>query len=203
MHLLKKEEILASLASDTEDSLFIDPLLDQAQIGEVTVDLRLGYDFLVSILTRKPYLNIGQTDNDYRGTESYFQSTRRRLGDRFMLYPGQVVLTTTIEYFSLPKKICADLLIRSSYARLGVHLNTMIQPGFRGCFPVELYNHGNNALELVVGSRMFQARLFQLPYSVEYLAGDRRKYYGNVRPTVSRASRDADLLKLDKIRRTP
>ncbi|ASY59182.1 hypothetical protein SS05631_b50900 (plasmid) [Sinorhizobium sp. CCBAU 05631] len=31
-------------------------MLDDKQIGEMTVDLRLGYDFLVSIVTRRLYI---------------------------------------------------------------------------------------------------------------------------------------------------
>ena len=73
----------------------------------------------------------------YRGIGSFFQATRRELGDRFVLYPHQMVLATTLEYVSLPADIYADLLTRSSFNRLGIHLSTMIQPGFRGCFPLD------------------------------------------------------------------
>jgi dCTP deaminase len=193
--ILGRDEIRTLLASSDEDSLFLDPLLDPEQVGAVTVDLRLGYDFLVSVLTRRPYIAIYQ-DEDYRSTASYFQSTRRELGDRFILYPGQVVLTTTLEYVSLPSTVYADIISRSSYNRLGIAINTMLQPGFRGCAPIELFNHGNNAIELVVGSRMFQARLFRTASQAHYLDGSPRKYYGDVRPTASRASQDADLVRL-------
>ena len=93
------------------------------------------------------------------------------------------------------------MLTRSSYTRLGVPMNTMIQPGFRGCFPVELFNQGNNPVELVVGSRVFQTRLFKISHKSNYSGGrEPRKYFGNVRPTASRASDDADLVRLEKIR---
>ena len=200
MELLHKGEIEASLASSDSDSLFIDPLLDAGQIGAVTVDLRLGCDFLVSILTRKPSIDIGQVEGELtRGIGSYFQETRRELGEMFVLYPSQVVLATTLEYVSLPRNVYADVLSRSSYTRIGIHINTMIQPGFRGCFPLELFNHGNNAVQLVVGSRICQARLFRTPESHSYVDGKTsRKYYGDVRPTVSRADEDADIARLRK-----
>jgi len=197
MQLLVRNEIKASLANDDEDSLFIDPLLEEDQVGAVTIDLRLGYDFLVSVLTRKPFVAIYR-ENDYRSISSYFQNTRRELGDRFVLYPNQVVLTTTLEYLSLPSDVYADIMTRSSYNRLGISISTMLQPGFRGCAPIELFNHGNNAVELVVGSRMFQARLTRLDAKARYLDGRPRKYYGDVRPTVSRASHDKDLDRLYK-----
>jgi len=200
MQLLDKNEIEKSLESEDEDSLFIDPLLDASQIGEVTIDLRLGYDFLVSILTRKPYIGISKSESDYRGLSSYFQKTRREVGEKFILYPNQVVLTTTLEYVSLPSNTYADVLTRSSYTRLGIKMNTMVQPAWRGCFPVELTNQGNNAVELVVGSRVFQTRLFNVGNTSDYLASNsKRKYIANVRPIVSRANSDHDLETLNKI----
>jgi dCTP deaminase len=198
VELLSKADIQASLASSENDSLFIDPLLDTDQLGAVTVDLRLGCDFLVSILTRKPSIDIGQVEGERRrGIASYFQETRRELGDMFVLYPNQVVLATTLEYISLPGNVYADVLSRSSYTRIGIHMNTMIQPGFRGCFPLELFNHGNNAVQLVVGARLCQARFFRTVPVPGYLDGGAgRKYYGDVRPAVSKADVDKDITKL-------
>jgi dCTP deaminase len=193
MQLLTRSSLIKKINSDSENSIFIDPLLDMDQIGEVSVDIRLGYDFLVSIFTRKPYVDIYNDDQEKRrGIPSYFQETRRDIGDKFILYPNQVVLTTSLEYIALPPNIYLDLLTRSSYNRLGIRLNTMVQPGFRGCLPVELYNHSNNAIELIVGSRMFQARLFEITDKLEY-ARSQRKYYGDIRPTVSKVDKDKDL----------
>lgn len=201
MELLTEARLKESLADEDEDSLFIDPLLDERQISGVTIDLRLGYDFLVSILTRKPSIELGARDNpSYRGIGSYFQETRRELGDKFILYPGQLALGTTLEYLSLPFNVYADILSRSSYTRLGIHMSTMVQPGFRGCVPLELFNHGNNAVELVVGSRVCQARLFELSDKNSYINMKKpRKYYGDVRPTVSKADDDHDLAILGRI----
>lgn len=193
-----KAEILDRLARDDATGLWIEPLLDEKQIGEVTVDLRLGYDFLVSIVTRRPYIGIARDDDRFRAISTYFQPTRRELGERFILYPDQVVLATTLEYVALPSDCYADVFTRSSYTRLGVALSTMVQPGFRGCFSVELFNHGNNPIELVVGAKMFQMRLTKLSDGLSY-GGLDRKYFGNVRPTPSRAADDEDLLRLREI----
>jgi len=199
--LLHREELTRRLGLIGNEALFIDPLLDQSQIGEVTIDLRLGCDFLVSILTRRPYIGTVKSDPSFRGIASYFQTTRREFGDSFMLYPNQLALTTTLEFVGLPEDVHADVLTRSSYTRLGIHLNTMIQPGYRGCFPIELFNESNNPVELVVGSRIFQTRLFQGSFKSNYSsAASPRKYLGNVRPTASRAADDPDLERLFRIR---
>lgn len=200
MSLLHKSEIEARLAATEPNPLYIDPLLDPAQVGEVTVDLRLGYDFLVSVLTRRPFIGIPKSDPKYRGLQSYFQATRREIGDRFILYPGQLVLATTLEYIGLPNDVYADILTRSSYTRLGIHLNTMIQPGFRGCIPLELVNHSNNPIELVIGSRVVQARFIAVAQNTNYAGQEEaRKYIGDVRPIPSKASGDADIELLKRI----
>jgi dCTP deaminase len=201
LELLHKSEIERRLKLGGEGALHIDPLIDVGQIGEVSVDLRLGCDFLVSVLTRRSFISVVKGDKDFRPIRTYFQMTRREFGDRFVLYPGQIALAVTLEYISLPGDVYADVLTRSSYTRLGIPLNTMIQPGFRGCFPIELFNESNNPVELVVGSRLFQTRLFSLSAPREYAAGaEPRKYFGNVRPTASLAADDGDQERLDRIR---
>lgn len=201
MELLNKIKLLEQISSEDNESLFINPILDEDQIGSVTIDLRLGYDFLVSIFTRNPFIELESRQGyPHRGISSYFQETRREIGDKFILYPNQVVLSTTLEYISLPTNIYADILSRSSYTRLGIHMNTMVQPGFRGCFPLELFNHGNNAIELVVGSRICQARFFMSTKDHEYYPpGVTRKYFGDIRPIASKADIDTDLARLGNI----
>lgn len=201
MQLLDHQSILKSLESDNPDSLFIDPLLDQTQVGNVTIDLRLGYDFLVSILTRKPSINIAKNEHGHsRAIRTYFQETRREIGEKFVVYPNQVVLTTTLEYISLPSQVYADVLSRSSYNRLGISFNTMLQPGFRGCVALELSNHGNSPIELVVGCRICQLRLYELADGKSYLQeAHPRKYFSHVRPVVSAADHDPELETLARI----
>lgn len=195
---MRRGEILERLEKPGPEGLWIEPLLDRAQIGEVTVDLRLGYDFLVSIVTRRPFIGVARGDAGFRSVGSYFQPTRRELGERFILYPDQIVLTTTLEYVALPIDVYADVLTRSSYTRLGIAVNTMVQPGYRGCFSVELFNHGNNPVELIVGAKMFQMRLTKTDGPAAY-GGVERKYFGNVRPTPSRAADDEDVQRLARL----
>lgn len=196
MKVLAKNEILDLLKSDSDESLFIDPLIDINQVKNISIDLRLGCDFLVSILTRKPVVELHPSDSSgaHRPVRSFFQETRRDLGQRFVVYPGQTVLATTLEYISLPSNVFADLVPRSSYSRLGLSFSSMIQPGYRGCLPLELFNHGNNPVELLVGSRICQIRMFEIDSTSNYLTESAaRKYLCSVRPTVSSADADSEL----------
>ena len=196
MSLLTRTDLQARINSGKADQIYIDPLLSDDQIGSVSVDLRLGCDFLVSVLSHKPSVILHPIDS-HSGPETFFQAARRDLGDAFLIHPSQTVLATSLEYIGLPQDTYADVISRSSYHRLGVSISSMFQPGFRGCISLELFNHSNVPVELIVGSRLVQARFFQNNQDEVYLkAGERRKYIGNVRPTISKASYDTDLTRL-------
>lgn len=122
-------------------------------------------------------------------------------------YPNQLVLGTSIEYFAIPGDVYAEISPRSSYARLGLAVGGIMQPGFRGCIPLELLNHGNVPVELTVGARICQMQLIQLAESSDYHAGSTsRKYFGQVRPMVSKAANDEELdrlINLPRVIRVP
>jgi len=196
MALITREEIFSRLNSGDDNQIFVDPILSEDQLGSVSLDLRLGYDFLVSVLNHKPSVALHPHDS-ISGPEAFFQSARRDLGDVFLIHPSQTVLATSLEYIGLPGDVYADVISRSSYHRLGVSISSMFQPGFRGCISLELFNHSNVPIELIVGSRIVQARFFKNSSQEDYLKpGIRRKYIGNVRPTISRAPFDDDLDRL-------
>lgn len=201
MSLWTKPQIVKAL-SDPESGLSVAPLMSLDQINEVSVDLRLGYDFLVSIHTRAACIDVSsERQNGGARLASHFEETRRRLGDAFILYPDQLVLVTTLEYVGLPADSYADVIARSSYSKLGVGLCAMLQPGYRGCVPLELLNHGNVPVKLTVGARICQMRLTRISENTDYHGqAQPRKYYGQVRPTVSKASVDEELTRLAYIR---
>lgn len=197
MHILKNEII--QLISKNE--LVIRPLLDVNQVGELTLDIRLGYDFLVSILGRDAFI-----DTSYSETQpalpvsSFFKDTRRRFGETFLLYPNQSVITTSIEYIKLPPNVFAILNMRSSYARLGITISTILQPGYCGCVPIELTNTNVNPVKLVVGARIIQVRFVKLSEETNYF-NQVRKYLCHVRPEVSAINQDSDLKTLYRIKK--
>jgi dCTP deaminase len=192
--LLTKYELLELLKSN---ELIIRPLLENGQINEITIDFRLGYDFLVSIQGRYPYLNAASHDPTEGAFFNFFQETRRNFGDSFLLHPNQTVLATTLEYIKLPNNIMAILSPRSSFNRLGINLSTIIQPGYCGCFSVELTNSSNNPIKVRIGAKMFQARFIKAN-TTNYFSKE-RKYICSVKPEYSGANKDSDLLLLEKI----
>lgn len=188
MYLLKKE-----INKCLEKTLFIRPLLEESQIGELTVDFRLGYDFLVSIQGREPFIDASHNHKEtFRHTSNFFERTRRRPGENFLLHPGQTILGTSLEYVKLPSDVMMILNMRSSYSRLGLTISTIVQPGYCGCISIELTNANKNPINLTVGSRLFQARFLRVSRPINYFNTE-RKYICSVRPQVSAISTDNDL----------
>jgi len=177
--------------------LIIRPLLDkEKQVGEISIDFRLGTDFLVSFLGREPFIDVSRKSE--KPVKSFFASTRRRFGETFLLHPNQTVLCSSLEYIKMPSTVFAVLNMRSSYARLGLNLSTIVQAGYSGCFSIELTNINNNPIRLRVGARIFQTRFFKGSDEMPYNMGE-RKYVCQVRPIVSKAEIDSDLSLLSKI----
>lgn len=195
MSLIEKQEV-QKLRNDGD--LVLTPLLEDAQIGEVSIDLRMGTDFLVSHGGRMSYIDAtGQHDrNGLIG--AHFTETRRVLGEDFLIQPGQILLFSTLEYIKLPSNILGVLSVRSSYSRLGMSISTIVQPGYCGCLSIELSYNGNIPVKVKTGTRLIQMRLYKLDNETEYLA-TKRKYLCQVRPVISKANEDNDLKNLEML----
>jgi len=193
--ILSKEEI-NKLIADKE--FVISPLLEIDQIGELTIDFRLGYNFLVTIHSNNPFLDASLNNDDKFPLKSSFQETRRLLGDTFLLHPNQTVLASSLEYIKLPQNVYAVLSMRSSYLRMGISLSAIIQPGYCGCISIELANLNTIPINLTVGAAIFQARLYYTNAVTNYFA-KKRKYICQVRPVASNVNEDNDLKELNKI----
>lgn len=78
--------------------------------------------------------------------------------DRFTLFPGEVLLATTIETFKMPRDVVGDLKLKSSVGRLWLNhsLSGWIDPNFSGQVTLELQNLGPHPRVLVAGTRCAQ-----------------------------------------------
>lgn len=178
--------------------LSIRPLLEVDQIGDLTIDLRVGTDFLVTINGSNPFIDASLNNNDKFPIKNSFQETRRKLGETFLLHPNQTVLVSSLEYLKLPPNIYAELTLRSSYLRLGLTISAIVQPGYCGCISMELTNINKVPINLTVGAAIIQARLFEINEPINYFT-KKRKYMCQVRPLMSAVAADADLKRLQEI----
>lgn len=190
--LISKKEILELIS---KKDLYISPMLTANQIGQMTIDLRVGTDFLTSQQGREPFIDATNNTFHNRPIRSFFTETRRHIGEPFLIHPNQTILFSSLEYVKLPKNVFAILSCRSSFSRLGLSVSTIAQPGYCGCLSIEMLYSGNTPIKILSGTRLIQARLYRLHEDTDYFEFP-RKYACQVRPIASKANEDDDLEKL-------
>ena len=176
-----------------EDRLIVMPLLDENQIGEASLDLRLGSEFL--LLRRTDDSGLDPAEQAQSLVERMQTRVRVDMGDRLWLHPGQFVLGATLEFLRLPPDLAAYVVGRSSWGRVGLIPATAIfvQPGFAGCLTLELVNQGESPIALYPGLRIAQLVVHELPSATEHPYGRStdQKYVGPTGPQVSHLSKEA------------
>lgn len=186
------KKLLEKYLKKKEGSLVITPLLSSNQLGDASVDVRLGNQFIVFRAHRfgvfEPF---GVTASNPRRIQ---ERQVMRFGGKFVLHPGTLILGCTFEYVSMPGDLECQVEGRSSWARLGLQIATAssIEPGFKGVITLELSNVGTVPLTLMPGIRIAQLvfRKAEPPVQNPY-SGD-RKYKCAVGPEFSRLYEDDD-----------
>jgi deoxycytidine triphosphate deaminase len=189
---LTKKSLLESLDSG---KLVLTPILDRAaQVGEGSIDIRLGTQFIVN---KRPELS--EIDPHTLTPENIRKCQELVVvpfEGRFMLHPGSFLLGCTMEFIALPADMCGFVLSRSGYGRAGLLIATAtyVHPGWHGCLTLELENLGEVPIALWPGSRVGQLVLLRadeipLPKLKEIPVG----------PRFSSLSEDS---RWDKIRKT-
>lgn len=166
-----------------EGTLGISPL-EENQIQPASVDVRLGNTFSVVEDSPSGIITL-EHEIKYKTIQT----------DTYVLLPGQFVLATTMEYFSLPNNLTAFVEGRSSLGRMGLFIQNAgwVDPGFEGEITLELFNANRCAIELKAGRRVGQLVFAEMdqdamnPYS--------GKYQGQKGATGSRVFMDKEKLK--------
>ncbi len=163
-----------------EGSLLIKPI-EEGQIQSASVDIRLGDTF--SVIEDNP-VGIISLSNEIK-----YKTIN---AEKYLLLPGQFVLATTMEYFSLPNNMTAFVEGRSSLGRLGLFIQNAgwVDPGFEGEITLELYNANRYAIELQAGRRVGQLVFAQLDREAQ--TPYRGKYQKQKGATGSRVFLDVD-----------
>lgn len=159
-------------------SLSISPL-DRSQIQPASVDIRLGNTF--SMIEDSPS---GIITMDQKTTYKTLES------GSYVLLPGQFILATTMEYFTLPDDLTAFVEGRSSLGRMGLFIQNAgwVDPGFEGEITLELFNANRCAIKLQAGRRVGQLVFAQM--DAASLRPYRGKYQGQRGATGSRVYLD-------------
>jgi dCTP deaminase len=162
--VLSRDQIVSRLLDHTT-GLAITPIIDTAQFGNASVDLRLGPDFIVTRrATGLAAFDPARVDEISHRIREYQDYVRRPLGSAFYLHPGEFAVARTLEYVTVPKTIAGRVDGRSSWGRLGLVIQTapLIEPMFSGTVTLELANIGTVPIVLYVGLRIAQLMLYDL-----------------------------------------
>jgi dCTP deaminase len=159
---------ITSRLLDHDSEFAITPLVDPDQIGDASVDLRLGPDFVVlRRATAVAAFDPARVDNIEQRIREYQDYVRRPPGSAFYLHPGEFAIARTLEYLTLPEALAAQVAGRSSWGRLGLVIQAapLIQPRFAGTITLELANVGTVPIVLYVGLRIAQVMFFDVVQS--------------------------------------
>lgn len=166
MAILNGEEIRARIErTDYEKKLLITPLLDEAQIGPASVDIRLGSSLIIS---KKTYIESQDVTSQTLARQverRVYERLRLKYNMKFVLHPNELILGVTFEYISLPADTFCTVASRSSWGRLGLVVATAsaVQPGFKGCLTLELANLSESPIALYPGLPVGQLVFHDVP----------------------------------------
>lgn len=189
--ILSSIQIQNRLRISGSKQLIIRPYMHGSTDG-VSVDLRLGNQFIVFVRSRTSSFDPLRTDHHPRSMQRFVQLP---WGETLVLHPHELVLAATLEYLVIPTDLTAQVVTRSSYGRLGLISATAVQvhPNFHGSLTLELVNLGTVPLELTPGERIAQLIFAK---TAETTTPD-AKYHCTVGPQFSRvhADSEADILR--------
>lgn len=129
--------------------------LGELNIGEESIDLRMGYAIQTMKSSDKP-IRLGENIDD---PEEIWEKETLGLDsdgkpEIFLLPPGEFVIVMTLESFRVPNHLVGVVEGRSFFARLGLSVHQTapwLHPGWSGQIALEIYNSGKRAVELVPG----------------------------------------------------
>lgn len=180
-----------------EGKIVIDPLKDKQQIQPSSVDMRLGDEFKVFKVIRKPYID----PKDEEDIAEYMESSTVPEGEAFIIHPNEFALATTQEYVKVPDDLVARVEGRSSMGRLGVTMHVTagyVDPGFEGRITLEISNIGAMPVALYPGQRVCQLVFETMTTPAELPYGHPKrnsKYMNQLKPESSRVKLDYELKK--------
>ena len=178
-----------------EGKIVIDSLKDEQQIQPSSVDMRLGDEFKVFKVIRKPYID----PKDEEDIAEYMESSTVPEGEAFIIHPNEFALATTQEYVKVPDDLVARVEGRSSIGRLGVTMHVTagyVDPGFEGRITLEISNIGAMPVALYPGQRVCQLVFETMTTPAELPYGHPKrnsKYMKQLKPESSRVKLDYEL----------
>lgn len=151
----------------------------EGAINPASINLRLG-DSFKRINESQHYIRLGE--------EVEYEDVPLTEG-HVIIFPGEFLLATTMEYIEVPIVAAAFVQGRSSIGRAALTVQNagFVDPGFRGHITLELKNDGPRPIVLEPGYPVTQLVFMEAKDASEPYNG---KYVGQVEATGTRMSQD-------------
>jgi len=167
--VLTREKIIQYI---DDDKLGFKPGIDQFQLQAHSVDLRLGFTFLIPKSWHLTDRGREQLHMDYYDTKhpDYFDVVELEKGQFFDLMPGEHIMVSSLESVRLPRDLMGVMYPRSSTNRKGVsvELTGIIDSGYEGQLIIPIRNNTQSqTVRLYPGERFCQIVFQQLDESVD------------------------------------
>lgn len=125
--------------------LIFKPNLITDQIGPASIDLRLSNIFKIFHTEKQSLL-----DTKERLPKDFTKTIKLKKNERFILHPGNFILTSTVEHIKVPDNIVVRVEGKSSLGRMGILVHTagFVDPGFEGNLTLQISNQSNLAVAI-------------------------------------------------------
>lgn len=169
MSVLTRDEILQYVE---DRNIVFSPSIDRFQLQAHSVDLRLGFTFMVPKSWHVTKAGREALHMDYYATErpEFFHIVELEKGQFFDLLPGEHILVSSLEALTIPDDLMAIMYPRSSTNRKGisVDLTGIIDSGYSGQLVIPIRNNTQSqTVRLYPGERFCQIVFQQLGHAVK------------------------------------
>ncbi len=169
MSALSKIDIAKRL---DDKSLTVSPLINMNQLGESSIDLRMGTVVMLARAGAQSHVDPAAYVNRDNTNKHELKRKKQQKHERFdipfthpfLLHPGTLALVPTLEWVKIPQDIQAIVTARSSWAREGLNIATatIVNPGYCGIITLELANFGEIPITLYPGLRLAQMAFYDI-----------------------------------------
>ncbi|MEK7610954.1 MAG: dCTP deaminase [Patescibacteria group bacterium] len=156
MAVLTRKEIFGLIKAG---SLSFRPALDKFQLQAHSVDLRIGFTFVLAKTWALTPSGRVALKVDYGENRKYLERIKLKAGQYFEILPGEFIGIETLEEIKIPAGLMAVLYPRSSINRRGlsVDLSGIIDAGYEGKLLVPVRNNtASQIIQIFPGERFCQ-----------------------------------------------
>ena len=161
---------------------------EQLQFG--SIDLHFRHEYKKIRLKQDEILTYNMLKE-----HDYTQLDELKNGEKLLIAPGEMIITTTIETVHLSEEFAGIVTGRSSIARLGIMVHCCqeyINPGHGQTIPLQIINLAPCHVELDLSVPICQLIIFKLrtPASGRYKTDENSKYADEIGPQQSQIHKD-------------